>query len=119
MSDKVKVYIDKSDVRDNFKLLDLLEVYTDTEILNILDIDDIIDYLEDRGYEVDPDYCEDEFDEDEAREQIEQEYKNSCYLLSRDFDRNSLRDHLLNITQSGHHISDDHLLEKLRDLLDM
>lgn len=41
----------------------------------------------------------------------------SEYTIRRDFDRYKLRDHLLNITGQGGYVSDDELLERIKELL--
>lgn len=39
------------------------------------------------------------------------------YTIRRDFDRHKLRDHLLNLTGQGSYVSDDELLERIKELL--
>lgn len=87
---------------------------------------DIADYLE----EVD---SADLIDELKDRKYIIYNHKGVCvsdkkgtpldrkmpseYTIRRDFDRHKLRDHLLNLTGQGSYVSNDELLQRIKELL--
>ena len=78
------------------------------------DDDDLIEELESRGYTVEKDDEEDEGDVPEtSRTRMP-----SSYTIRRDFDRHQLRTHLENITGCGGYVSNEELLNQLKDLLD-
>lgn len=86
-----------------------VEVEVDFDAEDYLDeIEDkrLIEEVEDRGY-----YVEGK-EEDECRKRMTTEY-----TIRRDFDRHKLRDHLLNLTGQGSYVSDDELLERIKELL--
>ena len=86
-----------------------VEVEVDFDAEDYLDeIEDkrLIEEVEDRGY-----YVEGK-EEDEYRKRMPTEY-----TIRRDFDRHKLRDHLLNLTGQGSYVSDDELLERIKELL--
>lgn len=72
------------------------------------DDDDLIEELKSRGYTVE--------DEGDVLETSRTRMPSS-YTIRRDFDRHKLRDHLLNLTGQGSYVSDDELLERIKDLL--
>lgn len=78
------------------------------------DDDDLIEELESRGYTVEE--KDDEEDEGDVPE-ISRTRMPSSYTIRRDFDRHKLRDHLLNLTGQGSYVSDDELLERIKELL--
>lgn len=84
-----------------------VEVDFDAEdYLNEIEDKRLIEEIEDRGY-----YVEGK-EEDECRKRMPAEY-----TIRRDFDRHKLRDHLLNLTGQGSYVSDDELLERIKELL--
>lgn len=84
-----------------------VEVDFDAEdYLNEIEDKRLIEEIEDRGY-----YVEGK-EEDEGRNRMPAEY-----TIRRDFDRHKLRDHLLNLTGQGSYVSDDELLERIKELL--
>lgn len=78
------------------------------------DDDDLIEALEDRGYTIDKD---DEEEDDEVSETSRNRLPPS-YTIKRCFDRHQLRTHLENITGCGGYVSNEELLEQLKDLLE-
>lgn len=78
------------------------------------DDDDLIEELESRGYTVEE--KDDEEDEGDVPETSRTRMLSS-YTIRRDFDRHKLRDHLLNLTGQGSYVSDDELLERIKELL--
>ena len=76
--------------------------------------DELIEELEDRGYTIDKD---EEEDEDEVPETSRKRMPSS-YTIRRDFDRHQLRTHLENITGCGGYVSNEELLNQLKDLLE-
>lgn len=76
--------------------------------------DELIEELEDRGYTIDKD---EEEDDDEVPETSRKRMPSS-YTIKRCFDRHQLRTHLENITGCGGYVSNEELLEQLKDLLE-
>ena len=76
--------------------------------------DELIEELEDRGYTIDKD---EEEDEDEVPETSRKRMPSS-YTIKRCFDRHQLRTHLENITGCGGYVSNEELLNQLKDLLE-
>ena len=79
------------------------------------DDDDLIEELENRGYTV-SDKNEEE-DDDEVPETSRKRLPSS-YTIKRCFDNKELREHLLNIAGLGSYVSNEELLEQLKDLLE-
>lgn len=76
--------------------------------------DELIDELTDREYHI---YDKKgECVSDEARPSLYYSLPSS-YTIPRNFDRHKLRDHLLNLTGQGSYVSDDELLERIKELL--
>ena len=81
--------------------------------LDDVDEDEIVSYLEDKGYIV-------EYDgEPEEQEQPEPSRKRlpSTYTIKRNFDNRELREHLLNIAGLGSYVSNDELVNRIKELL--
>ena len=89
----------------------LVEVNVD---LGDFEDDELIEELEDRGYTIDKD---EEEDEDEVPETSRKRMPSS-YTIKRCFDRHQLRTHLENITGCGGYVSNEELLNQLKDLLE-
>ena len=91
------------------------------EVLAEVDNDTLVDMVRDRDLEECFDPASD-FNPDEERERIEEEtdkyYKADNRILSKDFDRFQLRDHLVSIAGLQSHCSDKKLFDKLADLLE-
>ena len=79
--------------------------------LDDFDEDEIIEYLEDKGYTVEDN------GEPEAPEPSRKRLPSS-YTIKRCFDRHQLRTHLENITGCGGYVSNEELLEQLKYLLE-
>lgn len=78
------------------------------------DDDDLIEELESRSYTVE------EKDDEEEEGDIPETSRTrmpSSYTIPRNFDRHKLRDHLLNLTGQGSYVSDDELLQRIKELL--
>ena len=81
--------------------------------LDEFDEDEIIDYLESKGYTV-------EYDgEPEEQEQPEPSRKRlpSHYSIKRCFDNRELREHLQNLSGLGSYVSNDELVNRIKELL--
>ena len=81
--------------------------------LDDFDEDEIVSYLEDKGYTV-------EYDgEPEEQEQSEPSRKRlpSHYSIKRCFDSRELREHLLNLAGLGSYVSNDELVNRIKELL--
>ena len=76
---------------------------------------DLIDELEKRGYTVIED--SDEVDEDEITVASSKIRMPSIYIISRDFTRQQLREHLEHITGCGGYQTNEEVLNKLKELL--
>ena len=88
------------------------EVEVEVE-LDDFDEDEIVSYLEDKGYIV-------EYDEEpEQQEQPAQSRKRlpSHYSIKRCFDNRELREHLLNLAGLGSYVSNDELVNRIKELL--
>ena len=79
--------------------------------LDDFDEDEIVEYLQDKGYTVE-DNGEPE-EPETSRKRIP-----SSYTIKRCFDRHQLRTHLENITGCGGYVSNEELLEQLKYLLE-
>ena len=81
--------------------------------LDDFDEDEIVSYLEDKGYIV-------EYDgEPEQQEQPEPSRKRlpSHYTIKRCFDNRELREHLLNLAGVGSYVSNEELVNRIKELL--
>ena len=81
--------------------------------LDEFDEDEIVSYLEDKGYTV-------EYDgEPEEQEQSEPSRKRlpSHYSIKRCFDNRELREHLQNLSGLGSYVSNDELVNRIKELL--
>ena len=79
--------------------------------LDDFDEDEIVEYLQDKGYTV----------EDNGEPEEPEPSRNrlpSSYNIKRCFDRHQLRTHLENITGCGGYVSNEELLEQLKYLLE-
>ena len=79
--------------------------------LDDFDEDEIVEYLQDKGYTV-----EDNGEPEEP--EISRKRMPSSYTIKRCFDRHQLRTHLENITGCGGYVSNEELLEQLKYLLE-
>ena len=79
--------------------------------LDDFDEDEIVEYLQDKGYTVE-DNGEPE-DPEPPRNRLP-----SHYTIKRCFDNKELREHLLNIAGMGSYVSNEELLEQLKYLLE-
>ena len=79
--------------------------------LDDFDEDEIVEYLEDKGYTVE--YNGKSEDPEPPRKRMP-----SLYTIKRCFDRHQLRNHLENITGCGGYVSNEELLEQLKYLLE-
>lgn len=89
------------------------------DVLSEIDDDDLVQMVRGRNLEE----CfesdnEEEVDPGELEEEIEKDFKASHFILSKDFDRFQLRDHLLDIARLQSHCSDKKLFDTLSDLLE-
>ena len=87
------------------------------EILEKLDDDDITNEVNRRGLE-DSFQESDDQDEDALAEEQDREYRENNYVISKDFDRFKLREHLVDIAGLQSHVSDKTLFAKLEELLE-
>lgn len=74
------------------------------------DEDEIVEYLQDKGYTV----------EDNGEPEEPETPRNrlpSSYTIIRNFDNRQLREHLLNITGLGSYVSNEELVNRIKDLL--
>ena len=81
--------------------------------LDEFDEDEMVSYLEGKGYTV-------EYDgEPEEQEQSEPSRKRlpSHYSIKRCFDNRELREHLLNLAGLGSYVSNDELVNRIKELL--
>ena len=81
--------------------------------LDEFDEDEIVSYLEGKGYTV-------EYDgEPEEQEQPEPSRKRlpSHYTIKRCFDNRELREHLQNLSGLGSYVSNDELVNRIKELL--
>lgn len=110
---------DKDTLREEF-----LESLTPSEVVELFDAEDLLDelpewkienFMENKGYEFNNSY--DEEDEDEIEERLYKEIEENSFILKRDFDRHKLREHLLDITGLGHYVSTEDLLDEIKYLL--
>ena len=88
------------------------EVEVEVE-LDEFDEDEIVSYLEYKGYTV-------EYDgEPEEQEQPEPSRKRlpSHYSINRCFDNRELREHLQNLSGLGSYVSNDELVNRIKELL--
>lgn len=79
--------------------------------LDDFDEDEIVEYLQDKGYTV----------EDNGEPEEPEPPRNRLpysYTIKRCFDRHQLRTHLENITGCGSYVSNEELLEQLKYLLE-
>ena len=83
------------------------------EILEDLDNNDITNEVERRGLE-----GQFKEDEDKLYEEFEKSFKHNNFVLSKDFDRFKLREHLVDIAGLQSHVSDKTLLAKIEELLE-
>jgi len=75
--------------------------------------EDLIKEMAERGFDVFEDgKCVSNENEKNLSQRMPAEY-----IIRRDFDRHKLRDHLLNLTGQGSYVSDDELVNKLKELL--
>ena len=106
--------IEELELRD-YKVYDKLEEPEEEKDLSDFDTDELIDELTDRDYHI---YDKDgDCVSDEARENLYYSIPSS-YTIKRNFDRHQLRTHLENITGCGGYVSNEELLEQLKDLLE-
>ena len=94
----------------------MAKVKVDIDISEYLDEvcdKDLIKELAERGFDVfEDDKCVSNENEKNLSQRMPTEY-----TIRRDFDRHKLRDHLLNLTGQGSYVSDDELLERIKELL--
>lgn len=81
--------------------------------LDDFDEDEIVSYLEDKGYTV-------EYDgepEEQENPNLREKRLPSHYSIKRCFDNRELREHLLNIAGLGSYVSNEELVNRIKDLL--
>jgi len=84
-----------------------------SEYLDEVSDKDLIKEMVERGFDVfNGDKCVSNENEKNLSQRMPAEY-----IIRRDFDRHKLRDHLLNLTGQGSYVSDDELLERIKELL--
>jgi len=84
-----------------------------SEYLDEVSDKDLIKEMVERGFDVfNGDKCVSNENEKNLSQRMPTEY-----TIRRDFDRHKLRDHLLNLTGQGSYVSDDELLERIKELL--
>lgn len=78
--------------------------------LDDFDEDEIVEYLQDKGYTV----------EDNGEPEEPETPRNRLpysYTIIRNFDNRQLREHLLNITGLGSYVSNEELVNRIKELL--
>lgn len=84
-----------------------------SEYLDEVSDKDLIKEMVERGFDVfEDDKCVSNENEKNLSQRMPTEY-----TIRRDFDRHKLRVHLLNLTGQGSYVSDDELLQRIKELL--
>ena len=78
--------------------------------LDDFDEDEIVEYLEDKGYTV-------EYDGKPEAPEPPRNRLPSSYTIKRRFDNKELREHLLNIAGMGSYVSNEELVNRIKELL--